>query len=41
MFKWLSMKKVTLATHNWTKGESEILSAIVRERIEKNMAYQG
>jgi len=41
MFKWLSIKKVTLATHNWTKDESELLSAIVRERIENNMTYQG
>jgi hypothetical protein len=41
MFKWLSIKKITLATHNWTKNESEILSSIVRERIENNMTFKG
>lgn len=33
MFKWLSIKKITLATHNWTKQESELLGSIVKERL--------
>jgi hypothetical protein len=33
MFKWLSLKKITLAAHNWTKEESDILSNIVNERL--------
>jgi hypothetical protein len=33
MFKWLSIKKITLATHNWTKQESELLGRIVKERL--------
>ena len=30
MFKWLSIKKVTLATHNWTNEESNLLTNIVK-----------
>jgi hypothetical protein len=33
MFKWLSIKKVTLATHNWTNQESEKLAYIVSLRL--------
>ncbi len=33
MFKWLSIKKVTLATHNWTRQESDLLAAIVKEHL--------
>lgn len=33
MFKWLSLKKVTLATHNWTKEESELLAKLVEQRL--------
>jgi hypothetical protein len=33
MFKWLSIKKITLATHNWTRQESELLGRIVKERL--------
>jgi hypothetical protein len=35
MFKWLSIKKVTLAAHNWTANESSILGRIVEERMER------
>jgi hypothetical protein len=41
MFKWLSIKKITLATHNWTRTESDILAHIVRDRIANNMTVQG
>lgn len=33
MFKWLSIKKITLATHNWTKQESELLASIVQAKL--------
>jgi hypothetical protein len=33
MFKWLSIKKITLATHNWTRQESDLLAVIVKERL--------
>mgnify|MGYP000888468523 CR=1 FL=1 len=41
MFKWLSIKKITLATHNWTKTESDILANIVKTRINNNLTVQG
>jgi len=41
MFKWLSIKKITLATHNWTKNESELLSNIVRERLDSQCSAQA
>lgn len=33
MFKWLSLKKVTLATHNWTREESDLLARLVEQRL--------
>jgi hypothetical protein len=33
MFKWLSLKKITLATHNWNKLESDLLAKLVGERL--------
>lgn len=41
MFKWLSIKKITLSTHNWTKEESSILAAIVKERIDNSLNRDG
>ena len=39
MFKWLSIKKITLANHNWTKMESELLGKIVKQKL--NMCQRG
>jgi hypothetical protein len=41
MFKWLSIKKITLAAHNWNKEESSILAAIVKQRIENGLNQDG
>jgi hypothetical protein len=30
MFKWLSLKKVNLATNNWSAEESALLGRLVR-----------
>lgn len=32
MFKWLSIKKITLAKHGWSSTESDLLRKIVEER---------
>ena len=37
MFKWLSIKKVTLATHNWTDRESHLLGNIVKSHLERQV----
>lgn len=36
MFKWLSIKKITLATYRWLEPESLLLEKIVLERIGHN-----
>lgn len=36
MFKWLSLKKINLATNNWSEEESKLLATLVNER-----AYHG
>lgn len=36
MFKWLSLKKVTLANHNWTPHESTILKKLITDRTSDN-----
>lgn len=32
MFKWLSLKKVNLATNNWSEEESILLGNLVKEK---------
>ena len=36
MFKWLSIKKITLANYRWLNDESELLEKIVLERLNKD-----
>lgn len=36
MFKWLSLKKVNLATNNWSEEESILLGNIVREQAKES-----
>ena len=36
MFKWLSLKKVNLATNNWSEQESILLGNIVREQSKES-----
>jgi hypothetical protein len=36
MFKWLSLKKVNLATNNWSEQESILLGNIVREQAKES-----
>lgn len=32
MFKWLSLKKINLATNNWSEEESNLLAKLVSEK---------
>lgn len=32
MFKWLSLKKINLATNNWSEDESILLGNLVKEK---------
>ena len=36
MFKWLSIRKITLSTFKWLDPESELLEKIVFERMSQS-----
>ncbi len=36
MFKWLSLKKLSLMAYRWSKGESELLSRLVSRNGKKD-----
>lgn len=41
MFKWLSIKKITLSTHRWLEEESLLLERIVVERMSNSLSESG
>lgn len=41
MFKWLSIKKITLSTHRWLEEESKLLEKIVVERMKSSLSDSG
>jgi hypothetical protein len=41
MFKWLSIKKITLSTHKWLEDESQLLERIVVGRMNNSLSDSG
>lgn len=41
MFKWLSLKKITLSSNSWSDFESNHLSKIVKERNNKGCKHNS
>ena len=41
MFRWLSIKKITLSSYKWLSPESELLEKIVREKLGSHINELG